>query len=197
MGGLLLAVGTAFVLGTVVPGAYLIGALVLFLLIDRLRVARATDTPHDPVRTQIAEGLHCLSKVMDHVECARHRGPHRRSQRRYATQAFTASLPFNRSSFTASTAVVDGPLLSVSLSAIDKSRAISEEIHIANYPFPRSSCLKYFRSRPNSFPIKQRHIHTPLLPLVVRFRTNSEQIHVACHQSMFREAPSARDCTIP
>ncbi|KVR40980.1 transporter [Burkholderia ubonensis] len=59
VGGLLLAVGTAFALGTV-AGAYLIGVLVLFLLIGRFRVARATDAPNAPVRTQIIEGLHCL-----------------------------------------------------------------------------------------------------------------------------------------
>ncbi|KVM03714.1 transporter [Burkholderia ubonensis] len=59
VGGLLLAAGTAFALGTV-AGAYLIGVLVLFLLIGRFRVARATDAPHDPVRSQIIEGLHCL-----------------------------------------------------------------------------------------------------------------------------------------
>nr|WP_241021815.1 MFS transporter [Burkholderia sp. Ac-20353] len=58
-GGLLVAAGTALALGTV-AGAYLIGLLVLFLLVGRFRVARASDGAREPVHAQIVEGLHCL-----------------------------------------------------------------------------------------------------------------------------------------
>ncbi|WP_186156459.1 MFS transporter [Burkholderia gladioli] len=59
VGGLLVAAGTALALGTV-AGAYLIGILVLFLLVGHFRVEAARDARREPVRMQIAEGLHHL-----------------------------------------------------------------------------------------------------------------------------------------
>lgn len=58
-GGVLVAAGTALALGTV-AGAYLIGILVLFLLVGHFRVEAARDARREPVRMQIAEGLHHL-----------------------------------------------------------------------------------------------------------------------------------------